>query len=151
MSTNPRNMLLAAALAAAAAIGCKTSADTAEVRPPRAEPAPAASPTPEPAQTEDAMLSRFSDLVKKVDPKGEIIERAEVGPTSRHLTVTVANSWHREPYQIRLQAAQGLWKAWAAVNSPTEPDRSRLRLTDGNGNEVGGSRTWGGSMIWVAE
>ncbi|MBI2441563.1 MAG: hypothetical protein HYV35_09345 [Lentisphaerae bacterium] len=67
------------------------------------------------------------------------------------LTIVVATAWHYWPYQIRLQIAQGLWGHWANIHSPSDLDKSRILLTDITGNEVGGSRMWGGSLIWVKE
>ena len=32
--------------------------------------------------------------------------------------LVVANSWHYDPYQVRLQAAQALWELWASIHSP---------------------------------
>lgn len=64
-------------------------------------------------------------------------------------TVAVQNAWHFLPYQIRLQTAQNLWKQWARIASPTDVDKARLKLVDLNGNEVGGSRALGGSLLWV--
>ena len=64
-------------------------------------------------------------------------------------TLTVDNLWHIRHYQIRLQDAQTLWEAWAIIASPKEPDKARIKLVDLRENEVGGSRVWGGSLIWV--
>ena len=61
------------------------------------------------------------------------------------------NSWHRDVYQVRYQVAQTLWKAWAGIHSPNEPDKARIDILDLNGNKVGGSRIWAGSLIWVAK
>lgn len=63
----------------------------------------------------------------------------------------VKNSWHSAPYQVRLQLAQNFWKVWASVNGAPDLDTSRIKLVDLNGNEVGGSRLLGGSLIWVQE
>lgn len=65
--------------------------------------------------------------------------------------LTVDNVWHMKLYQIRLQDAQTLWKAWASIASPNDPDLARISIVDLHGNEVGGSRVWGGSLIWVQE
>ncbi|MBL8167626.1 MAG: hypothetical protein JNJ50_05705 [Acidobacteria bacterium] len=66
-----------------------------------------------------------------------------------NLKVTVTQRWHYQPKAVRLQMAQMVWKAWAAIHSPTEPDTARITLRDTVGNEVGGSKMWGGSFIWV--
>lgn len=65
--------------------------------------------------------------------------------------ITVPNIWHVRAYQIRLQDAQTLWNVWASIASPKDPDKARIKLVDFNGNEVGGSRILGGSLIWVQE
>jgi len=65
------------------------------------------------------------------------------------LVIKVANSWHFQPYQLRLQMAQNLWNIWASIDSPDAPDKALIRIVDLNGNEVGGSRIFGGSLIWV--
>ncbi|MBI5487416.1 MAG: hypothetical protein HY905_08790 [Deltaproteobacteria bacterium] len=67
------------------------------------------------------------------------------------LVITVGDGWHVAVKQIRLQAAQDLWRMWADINSASSPDDSRIKLVDLNGNEVGGSRVIGGSMIWVQD
>lgn len=65
------------------------------------------------------------------------------------VTITVAEAWHYQHYQLRLQAAQAMWSIWARIRSPQDPDKARIRLVDIMGNEVGGSRMLGGSLIWV--
>ena len=72
-------------------------------------------------------------------------------PGTHSADLTVTNLWHVQTYQIRLQMAQNLWKTWAIIHSPKNSDMARIRILDFNGNEVGGSRTWGGSLIWVQE
>lgn len=74
-----------------------------------------------------------------------------IGDKTWEAELTVRNIWHLRHYQLRLQDAQTLWKAWAVIASPNEPDLARIKLVDENGNEVGGSRILGGSLIWVQE
>lgn len=56
-----------------------------------------------------------------------------------YLTLTVGNMWHIRHKQIRLQDAQTLWEAWAAIASPSDPEKAWLHLVDRRGNRVGGS------------
>lgn len=74
-----------------------------------------------------------------------------VGDTGWEATLTVANDWHYVAKQVRLQGAQALWKIWAQIASPAWPDGARIKIVDFMENEVGGSRVWGGSLIWVAD
>jgi len=66
-------------------------------------------------------------------------------------TLTVRDIWHIRHKQIRLQDTPTLWKAWATIASPRDPDKAFIRIVDHNDNEVGGSRAWGGSLIWVQD
>ncbi len=78
-----------------------------------------------------------NSIVSRVSQKGD------------SLTIIVANRWHYQPYQIRLQFVQNFWELWARIRSPNNPDKARLEITDLNGNSVGGSRWLAGSLIWV--
>ncbi len=73
----------------------------------------------------------------------------KIGDSILEATLTVGNTWHVRHKQIRLQDAQALWELWATIASPKEPDSARIKIVDLRGNEVGGSRILGGSLIWV--
>jgi hypothetical protein len=83
-------------------------------------------------------------LVKNVSVK-------RIGDGIWKATLTVDNLWHVRHRQIRLQDTQTLWEAWAEIASPNEPDKAIIKIVDLRGNEVGGSRVLGGSLIWVQE
>jgi len=73
-------------------------------------------------------------------------------PDPNEIVITVRNSWHYEPKQVRLQAAQDLWKIWATGFCPAEGlDSCRIELTDQNGNRVGGSSWLAGSIVKVQD
>lgn len=94
-------------------------------------------------------LDRFMATLSAAGVNNSVIEYVSV--KDEMATITVANTWHITAYQIRLQAAQNLWQAWAKIASPNNPDKARIKLIDLNGNEVGGSRILAGSLIWVQE
>lgn len=94
-------------------------------------------------------IDAYATILRVADPDGALVKK--VSSKGDELILTVSNAWHFQPYQIRLQAAQNLWEGWANLHSRSEPDKARLSLVDFNGNEVGGSRVWGGSLIWVKE
>jgi len=79
------------------------------------------------------------------------VSARSIGDRTRELTLTVDNLWHIRHEQVRLQDAQALWETWATIASPKDPDNARIKLIDMRGNEVGGSRVWGGSLIWVKD
>ena len=75
------------------------------------------------------------------------------GPNGRNIEVMVRNNWHYNHKQVRLQAAQTLWKAWATLYCPEKEtiDLCRITLVDLNGNKVGGSSALAGSIINVID
>ena len=96
-----------------------------------------------------AEIDTYATVLRIVDPDGNLF--TNVSSKGDELIVTVSNFWHFQPYQIRLQATQDLWAGWANLHSPKDVDKSRISIVDRNGNEVGGSRVWAGSLIWVQE
>jgi hypothetical protein len=96
-------------------------------------------------------ISELLTFIRSVDKNGDIVVSVSQGNDSNTAKITVANQWHYEPYQMRLQTAQITWKAWAGFRSPKEPDKARIKIVDRMENEVGGSRIWGGSLIWVKD
>jgi hypothetical protein len=106
-------------------------------------------------QESQALTQSKLDAYIAVLEAGEVSIVREVGVRRNGdiwtATLTVDNVWHMKLYQIRLQDAQTLWEAWARIASPSEPDKARISIVDMRGNEVGGSRVWGGSLIWVQE
>lgn len=81
-----------------------------------------------------------------------IVSRVEVrrlGSSMWEAKLTMRNLWHIRHKQLRLQDAQALWRVWASIASPSKPDGARIKIVDQMGNEVGGSRILGGSLIWV--
>jgi tetratricopeptide (TPR) repeat protein len=97
-------------------------------------------------------LQRMLAELKKIGATAELVHSIELDATNENeVVVTVGDAWHSVPHQIRLQNAQAIWKTWAAINRNAKADASRLRLVDHMGNEVGGSRVFGGSAIWVQD
>ena len=103
-------------------------------------------PSANSSTTQSEALDTFLQLAEK-DGIRPLVKRFSVDGNT--LTIAVDNFWHSQPKQMRLQAAQNLWACWAQARSPSSVDTARLKITDLNGNVVGGSRTAGGSMLWV--
>ncbi len=78
------------------------------------------------------------------------VRRGSLDPDE--LVITVGSTWHASLRQERLMAAQNMWKLWASINTPTDLDKSRIKLVDVNRNEVGGSGAIGaGSRVKVQD
>ena len=61
-------------------------------------------------------------------------------------TIVVENAWHFVAYQIRLQNAQNMDKAWQNIYSPDHKHVALISIVDINSNEVGGTGVLG---TWV--
>ncbi|HZE70013.1 MAG TPA: hypothetical protein VE135_10875 [Pyrinomonadaceae bacterium] len=130
------------------------SAETPQASPsiaPRASPVPTVDEEALARKKAAADVASYVKQLRAVGIDNSFIVNAKTGITPDTLKITVSNGWHYEPYQMRFQAAQKLWETWAEQHSPHDPDKSRISLVDLNGNEVGGSRAWAGSLIWVQE
>jgi hypothetical protein len=94
-------------------------------------------------------VNEFKEAVSSLDPDGNVFVDIRASEINGMVLVKVANGWHYQPYQIRKQVAQGLWKIWAAAYSPNNPDSARIKILDLSGNRVGGSSAFGGSLVDV--
>lgn len=91
----------------------------------------------------------YLNLLRAAGVDRSLIVGVDRGRDDNELRITVANTWHYQPHQIRLQAAQNLWGVWAKLRSPDNLDHARIKLLDQNGNDVGGSGWLAGSMVNV--
>jgi hypothetical protein len=103
------------------------------------------------SMSQEELKDRYWQLIRKVYPeKIVLVAGVEVITSSKKtLMIRVKNTWHHQPYQIRMQNAQTFWELWAKLRSPSELDAARIVIVDLNGNEVGGSRVIAGSAIWI--
>lgn len=62
------------------------------------------------------------------------------------LTVEIKPTWHLWPRSLREEQTRKMWKTWALANSPGDPDKSYLKITDGTGKKIGGSGMMGSSI-----
>ncbi|MGI6380285.1 MAG: NBR1-Ig-like domain-containing protein [Anaerolineae bacterium] len=108
---------------------------------------PTPSPSPSPTISARGVLQSYIDLINETG-MGEYVSEVGYDGDTKRVKITVRNAWHYEPEQVRLQAAQALWEAWAAGFCPDEdPDLCRIRLYDLMGNDLGGSSWLAGSII----
>jgi hypothetical protein len=63
------------------------------------------------------------------------------------LYVIMAQGWHVQPYQLRLQAAQGLQRLWAEIHHQGDVEAAQMRFVDQMGNIVGGTSVWSGTWV----
>jgi hypothetical protein len=94
-------------------------------------------------------LASFTKTLEAADA-ANLIQSVSLSD-AKTITITVKNLWHIRNKQIRYQDAQTLWQVWASISSPSDQDKARISIVDFNGNEVGGSRWLGGSVIWVQD
>ena len=101
------------------------------------------------SETNTNLINTFRQEVKTADPNSNVVVDVTSAITNGMALITVNNTWQYLPYQTRRQATEDLWKIWAATYSPDTPDSARVKIVDLNGNRVGGSSVWGGSVIDV--
>ena len=93
-------------------------------------------------------VERYSKRLDEVGLGGdELITRLSSKGTD--LTITVTDVWSGFDYSIRFETATALYEAWARIASPKSPDSARITIKTQGGTEIGGSRVWAGSLIWV--
>jgi len=97
-------------------------------------------------------MNTFASTLSKHGIDSSLVTSVNINSFDQNtLEIHVTNIFVLQQYQIRLQAAQNLWKLWSVIHMPNSPDTSRISILDINGNEIGGSRVWGGSLIWVSD
>jgi hypothetical protein len=120
---------------------------------PTPTPTPKASPTSTPVPTPGKVaeyatdIGQFKKEIEKLGGDAVITEITGLGDDI--VKLRVRNAWHDLSYGSRLDMAQNLQRLWAGIHSPGDPDKARILIRDQAGSEVGGSRMWGGTMIWV--
>lgn len=105
--------------------------------------------TPAPVPDASAHRAQFVATLQEVEGISRWIKQTGRGLNEDDLLVVVGSDWHYEPRQMRLQMAQAMWKIWAGIHSPNEPDKARISLKDMMGNRIGGSSWMGGSVVHV--
>jgi hypothetical protein len=95
-------------------------------------------------------LRDFLAVVVSVDSEGVLVTSADIDESfDQRIIVTVPNSFHYQPYPIRLQFTQAIHKLWVGVRDPESPHNPEISLRDVSGNEIGGTKLLGG--VWVVE
>lgn len=89
---------------------------------------------------------RFLDRIESVQVgKRTIVFAVQVdGKTA---TVTVEKQWSTVPRAGRIDVARALWKSWASIASPENPDEALIRIVDSSGKDVGGSVSFGSNIV----
>ncbi len=118
----------------------KTNASYNSYNPPTAQ---------RPVKDASAHRAEFLRALSNVEGMSDWIKQVGRGLDEDDLLIVVSSNWHYQPRQMRLQMAQALWKIWAGIHSPKEPDKAKISLKDMMGNRVGGSGIMGGSLVHV--
>lgn len=69
-----------------------------------------ASSKPKPPPTAPTPVQEFLTVIRKYDPRKQLVVDATPGKLQDQLLITVPNAFHCLHYQERLQAAQLLWQ-----------------------------------------
>ena len=92
-----------------------------------------------------ANRTAFVGTINKVAPTaGIVISGVKRGSGDDEVVVIFKNTWHGQPYQVRLQVAQSLLIIWQRTRND---EHSYVTLTDQMGNEVGSTSPWSGMNV----
>ncbi|HEY9880716.1 MAG TPA: hypothetical protein V6D29_19820 [Leptolyngbyaceae cyanobacterium] len=91
-------------------------------------------------------LSRLQMLVTQQDPKSALITKIELKDEDAAV-FTISSPLLNQKDAAKLALAKNLWKLWASIHSPGQPDTSRIELISPEGDRVARSNLQGGSMI----
>ena len=86
-----------------------------------------------------ANRTAFVDTINKVAPQG-----AKRGRGDDTVVLVLRNTWHTQPYQIRLQVAQSLLIMWQRIRND---ENSYVTLTDLMDNVVGSTSVFAGISV----
>jgi hypothetical protein len=110
---------------------------------------------PPPGNTSESRRRRF--MVRANDKRlgragfdSSGIAFTRIAADRRTLEITVTSDWFGRLPEVRLRDAQNFWWLWTTVYLPYDgPDKAYVRLVDSQGNEVGGSHSQTGSLVWA--
>ena len=92
-----------------------------------------------------ANRTAFVDMINKVAPTaGVFIQGAKRGRGDDTVVLVLRNTWHTQPYQIRLQVAQSLLIMWQRIRND---EKSYVTLTDLMDNQVGSTSVFSGISV----
>jgi hypothetical protein len=92
-----------------------------------------------------ANRTAFVDTINKVAPTaGVFIQGAKRGRGDDTVVLVLRNTWHTQPYQIRLQVAQSLLIMWQRIRND---EHSYVTLTDLMDNVVGSTSVFSGISV----
>ncbi len=101
-------------------------------------------------KSKPGQMSFLKQYRKKLNAAGlneQIITR--LAGDGKKVKITVVDAWSEMDYNSRYEAADTLYKLWAMIASPDSPDSARISIQTEGGTEIGGSRLFAGSLIWV--
>jgi hypothetical protein len=110
---------------------------------------------PPPLSASGGRLRRFLNRAKDkrlaragLDASGISVTR--IAPDGQTLEIVVSDDWLSRSPEVRFRDTQNFWWLWTTVYTPYDGhDKVFIRLLDSSGNEIGGSRSDTGSLIWA--
>ena len=110
---------------------------------------------PPPSKGSESRRRRFLQRLKDrrlqragLDPTG--ISTVRIAADEQTLEIVVRDEWLEQPPEARFRDIQNFWWLWSTVYLPYEGfEKVFVRVLDSKGNEVGGSRSDAGSLIWA--
>ena len=98
-------------------------------------------------KTQSDALQEYKAGLSTIDGMSNLISDIRPGLTEGEAELTVTAYFLAQPKAMREDLANSLWRAWVvSTGAESSVDRVRIRLVNGQGDKVGGSRTIAGVL-----
>lgn len=95
------------------------------------------------------LIADYKEGLSTIPGMANFVADVRPGLIDGLVEIEVTPTYQAEAKVSRENLASALWKAWAYSYGHDDVDKARIRLVDGRGKQVGGSRVIAGSMIYV--
>lgn len=100
---------------------------------------------------DDRYIRMMATIIKANKGAGAtVIKSLALDGDALTATLVVSDAWYASPNYLRKRLAENSWAQWAAIASPGDPDKARIKLVSISGEALGGS-DWQGSIIKIAD
>jgi hypothetical protein len=119
---------------------------------PQSVSAPPASPAPVASKekpSQEQAVAEYKAALGSVPNMGDFVADVRPGLIEGLVEIQVTTFYAAQQKGARQNFAVALWEAWVTASGLEDVDKARIRLVNRQGQQVGGSRVIGGSVIYV--
>jgi hypothetical protein len=94
-------------------------------------------------------IAQYETALSTTTGVAQFVAGVKPGRVDGEVEIAVTRFYQTQSEADRLSLAKALWEAWVSASKPQDVDKARIRLVDSAGQQVGGSKALGGSVIYV--